>query len=57
VDLAKAREIHAAVLLHPSRITVDDIEGKISLYRGFYKRQDIVPIFKYLDSYSTPHVI
>ncbi|XP_051201526.1 endo-1,3;1,4-beta-D-glucanase [Lolium perenne] len=26
VDLAKARELHAAVLLHPSRITVDDIK-------------------------------
>lgn len=26
VDLAKAREIHAAVMLHPSRIPVDDIK-------------------------------
>ena len=49
VDLAKARDIHAAVMLHPSRLAVDDFKGKISLPGEFYRRSDIIPISKALN--------
>lgn len=42
MELAKAHEIQAAVVLHPGPITIDDIKGQSSLFNFGDKHMSII---------------